>query len=171
MIPITKGRMIQQESLRTRINAGSLFPLRVPSCPSWINPAFSFAAWREYQIDVSFLLAPASSLLCASRPTSTGLDSAHRRQLMNELAMRGLTICSIAPFEVNKVPHSEQESRKAILAVQTLSDPSRNSPPSNARNCSPRSPPASNRSSPACETPRRCSRKPRRWSMKAKRVT
>src|SRR3954453_7327824 len=57
--------------------------------------------------------------------SGAGLDSLTDDRLMNELAVRGLSNLLDRAFEVNKVPQSEQESRRAILALQALTDPTR----------------------------------------------
>src|SRR4051794_33979591 len=60
-----------------------------------------------------------------AQQTPQGLDSLTDDKLMNELAVRRLPTLLDRAFEVNKVPQSEQESRRAILSLQTLSDPTR----------------------------------------------
>src|SRR2546430_363142 len=60
--------------------------------------------------------------------SGAGLDSLTDDKLMNELAVRGLSNLLDRAFEVNKVPQSEQESRRAILALQTLTDPTKKLP-------------------------------------------
>jgi len=44
---------------------------------------------------------------------------------MSELAARGLGNLLDRAFEVNKVPPAEQESRRAMLDLQALSDPTK----------------------------------------------
>ena len=74
---------------------------------------------------LSFLIALtfAACGFAEQAPSTAGLDSLGDDKLMDELAMRGLSNLLDRAFEVNKVPQPEQESRRAILALQTLSDP------------------------------------------------
>src|SRR4051812_29668705 len=61
------------------------------------------------------------SVAQTSRPAA-GLDSLSDETLMNELAARGLSNLLDRTFEINHVPKSEQESRRALLAMAQLSD-------------------------------------------------
>ena len=75
-----------------------------------------------------FVLATCFAACGLAQPApqaSAGLDSLSDDKLMNELAIRGLSSLLDRAFEVNKVPQAEQESRRAILALQTLTDPTK----------------------------------------------
>jgi hypothetical protein len=54
----------------------------------------------------------------------SGLDSLNDDALMNELASRGLNSLLERAFEVNKVPASERQGRRTLIALSRLSDPS-----------------------------------------------
>src|SRR5215471_10804471 len=80
------------------------------------------------QTIVSFFLTgflAACGLAQPAPQSGAGLDSLNDDKLMNELAVRGLSTLLDRAVEVNKVPQSEQESRRAILALQTLTDPTK----------------------------------------------
>src|SRR5438874_3304384 len=51
-----------------------------------------------------------------------GLDSLADETLMNELAARGMTTLLDRAFEINKIPKSEQEGRRALIALRQISD-------------------------------------------------
>src|SRR5438874_13307703 len=51
-----------------------------------------------------------------------GLDSLADETLMNELAARGMSTLLDRAFEINHVPKSEQEGRRALLALRHITD-------------------------------------------------
>jgi hypothetical protein len=79
---------------------------------------------RAFVVVTSLAFAACGFAEPATSP-SAGLDSLSDEKLMNELATRGLSNLLDHAFEVNHVPLAEQESRRAILALQTLSDPTK----------------------------------------------
>jgi hypothetical protein len=67
-------------------------------------------------------------VLCVSavnlaQTTREGLDTINDDALMNELGSRGLDSLLERAFEVNKVPESERQGRRTLLALARLSDP------------------------------------------------
>jgi hypothetical protein len=68
------------------------------------------------------------SILCFSavsfaQTTREGLDAVSDDALMNELASRGLDSLLERAFEMNKVPESERQGRRTLLALARLTDP------------------------------------------------
>lgn len=71
----------------------------------------------------------ASAFICGSLFLSafslgqTGLDAINDDALMNELASRGLTTLLDRAFEVNRVPETERQARRAMIGLARLADP------------------------------------------------
>src|SRR4051812_12735031 len=77
----------------------------------------------NFRIPALTLLLTSTAL--AQPAQQAGLDSLSDDKLMTELASRGQSNLLDRAFEVNKVPQAEQDSRRAVLALQTLSDPTK----------------------------------------------
>jgi hypothetical protein len=72
---------------------------------------------------ILLLLVPLA-VRAQTQPSATGLDAISDDKLMNELAARGMTTLLDRAFEVNKIPRAQQEGRRALIALQQLTDPS-----------------------------------------------
>src|SRR5262245_25401841 len=80
--------------------------------------------WRLLLVPLSpCLLVLFLSTVCAAQTTREGLDTLNDDALMNELGSRGLDSLLERAFEVNKVPESDRQGRRTLLALARLSDP------------------------------------------------
>lgn len=82
-----------------------------------------FSKWR---IALAASVAVGAGSLFAQQSTTRradGLDGLNDDALMNELAARGLNTLLDRAFEVNKVPQSQREGQRALMALARLTDP------------------------------------------------
>ena len=84
---------------------------------------WSFIGHSGLVIRIS-VIALALLIALPTRAQPSGLDSLSDDRVMNELAARGLDTLLNRAFDVNHIPPSEQDGRRAILQLQKLADPS-----------------------------------------------